>query len=72
MQLHWHSVLCSHTLSPCIAYRLPSLKALSTNMLYYAGYNLASKMGKELGEADPLIHDLERKANLLKATIQKR
>eukprot|EP00578_Thalassiosira_sp_NH16_P004340 CAMPEP_0181132424 /NCGR_PEP_ID=MMETSP1071-20121207/30987_1 /TAXON_ID=35127 /ORGANISM="Thalassiosira sp., Strain NH16" /LENGTH=398 /DNA_ID=CAMNT_0023218755 /DNA_START=33 /DNA_END=1229 /DNA_ORIENTATION=- len=32
-------------------------KALSTNMLYYSGYNLASKMGRELGELDEPIQD---------------
>mmetsp|Transcript_24718 Transcript_24718/g.53323 ORF Transcript_24718/g.53323 Transcript_24718/m.53323 type:complete len:487 (-) Transcript_24718:776-2236(-) len=47
-------------------------KALSTNILYYSGYELASKMGRELGVADKPIHDLEEKANLLKATIQRR
>ena len=48
-------------------------KALSTNMLYYSGYNLASKMARELGIADQtIIQDLEDKAKLLKATIQKR
>lgn len=48
-------------------------KALSTNMLYYSGYNLASKMARELGMTDQtIIQDLEDKAKLLKATIQKR
>ena len=47
-------------------------KALSTNMLYYSGYNFASKMGKELGAPEKLIHDLEEQANLLKSTIQQR
>ena len=47
-------------------------QALSTNMLYYSGYKLGAMMGKELGMEGKEIHDLEEKANLLKATIQKR
>ena len=47
-------------------------KALSTNMLYYAGYKLTAKMGRELGVAEKPIHDLEEKANQLKDTIQRR
>ena len=49
-----------------------SLKALSTNMLYYSGYKLASKMGRELGVADEPIHAFEEKATLLKANIRSR
>ena len=41
-------------------------------MLYYSGYNFASKMGRELGAPEKLIQDLEEKANLLKRTIQQR
>ncbi|KAL3763872.1 hypothetical protein ACHAW5_000418 [Stephanodiscus triporus] len=47
-------------------------KALSTNMLYYSGYKYAAKMGQELGIVDASIRDLEEKASLLKATIQRR
>ena len=47
-------------------------KALSTNMLYYAGYNLAAKMGKELEIDHKHINTLEDKAISLKAAIQKR
>mmetsp|Transcript_19110 Transcript_19110/g.34548 ORF Transcript_19110/g.34548 Transcript_19110/m.34548 type:complete len:148 (-) Transcript_19110:6-449(-) len=47
-------------------------KALSTNMLYYSGYKLVSKMGRELGVADEPIHAFEEKANLLKASIRSR
>lgn len=47
-------------------------KALSTNMLYYSGYKLAAKMGTELGLAGEPIQELEDKARLLKASIQRR
>ena len=47
-------------------------KALSTNMLYYAGYNLAAKMGRELGVTNEQIHYLEEKALSLKSAIQRR
>ena len=41
-------------------------------MLYYSGYKYASKMGRELGIPDESIRDMEEKATLLKATIQRR
>jgi hypothetical protein len=49
-----------------------SLKALSTNMLYYSGYKYASEMGRELGIVDESIREMEDKARLLRATIQRR
>lgn len=65
--LHVPLTCTNHAIYPCKCFQ-----ALSTNMLYYSGYKIGAMMGKELGIEVKEIHDLEEKANLLKATIQKR
>ena len=61
-----------YDISSCVSNKMAFFQALSTNMLYYSGYKLGAMMGKELGMEGKEIHDLEEKATLLKATIQKR
>lgn len=47
-------------------------KALSTNLLYYAGYNFGAKMGELLGKPDSEVQELRKKGNKLRDTIRSR
>ena len=45
-------------------------KALSTNLLYYSGYDIAAKMGRELGMDSNRIESHERNAGSLRDAIR--
>lgn len=47
-------------------------KALSTNVLYYSGYDIAAQMGKELGASENEVEEMLNKGTNLKNAIRSR